>query len=496
MPLFASPIASGKWTITVPNGLQDVQERSPLSVADATFAALGFQRMPEVSLGEPQVCWAWVHPAGMIAAATGSVLGGGDPKINSFRLGAIINEGLFPMSPVIGGKDYRSSSWQDVTGECFRAFNVSLDPSIMGPAGTRLTLLRTLAGIQKMGKLEGFERWALESSHDTSRSWLFVVGDEVLQTIDSSVGIGKWLNGVPSGLVEAIEARALRRAQGTVPTRSPESIIRSRQCKGLARLTELARATNRRYPRPEALAQARAWFEGSVWIDAQRSPSHAGLDFAVRTDGWSQAGALVSALQEPGAGALLVQWLQQAPEKTLAKVAIAPDPLQQTLVGRLIAALIEQPIIPASLSSHAPESSTRWVLNAVEVVMERLGAHSVQHALALEGGAIGIIVRCMTSRSGMTFDGVEGTKALLPWLESKGVMGDWRSAPLDAPPLREEDPVGRGPGESWSQALDRVLGYRAGLKEMLAPVTAYVRQQELLLALPEAPISVRKGPRF
>lgn len=496
MPLFASPIASGKWTIPVPNGLQDVQERSPLSVADATFAALGFQRMPDVSLGEPQVCWAWVHPAGMIAAATGSVLGGGDPKINSFRLGAVVNEGLFPMSPIIGGKDYRSSSWQDVTGECFRAFNVSLDPSIVGPAGTRLTLLRTIAGMQKMGKLEGFERWASESRHDTTRSWLFVVGDDTLEAIDSSVGIDGWLRGAPSGLIEAIETRALRRAQGTVPTRSPESMVRSRQRQGLERLTALARATSRRYPRPEALAQARAWFEGSVWIDAQRSPSNAALDFAVRTDGWSQAGALVSALQEPGAGALLVQWLRQAPEKTLAKVAIAPDPIQQTLVGRLIAALVEQPPAPSSLAALPPESPTRWVLDALEVVMERLGAHSVQHALALGGGAIGILVRCMTNQSGMTLDAVEGTAALLPWLESQGVVGDWRSAPLNAPPLNEEDPGGRGPGESWSQALDRVLGYRGGLREMLAPVNAYVRQQELLLALPEAPVSVRKGPRF
>lgn len=516
---FANPLPASKWIVPVPTGMEDVAERTRRSVAERTLASLGFEAMPAVSLAEHREIWLWVHPAGVVVYATGSVLGGGDPFLNNVRMSAVINEGLYPMSPLLG-PDYRGTGWTDVTGEGFRYFKINLDPSV---GGRDFTLLKALASVQKQGPLEGFSRWGFEAHKDTARGWMWVIGTDDMASIERQVGLKTWLKTAPAGFVFAMEQHELRQAQGNGGQMSAEGILRLRQRQAMGRLGELGKVRKRRYPGDVEKHQARQWFESSVYASPTQNPDSAALDYGVRADGFCQAAALVTALREPGAGTLLLRWLESAPEDVLARVAVALDPLEENLCGRLMAAMVKQYDMNLTPSNVSPVAMNPFVLQAFEVLVNRLGAPAIQHALDLYGGALAPVLAAITT-DGMSLNAIEGMVPLFEKLDALGVRIHWERAPVDpearlAEPEKkpvldaealalqralnerdgiEEEPPSplRQPGESWSDTLSRVLGTRHALRDQLAPFFAYLRAGELDFSLPVPSPTMRRGPRF
>lgn len=499
MVTLANPLPPSRWAVPVSTRLKDVQERTRLSVADETFQALGFEKRPAVQVGEHQSLWAWVHPAGFLAAAGGSTLGGGDPVLFSVRLSAVINEGLFPMVPA--WKDYRGHSWSDLSGERLCAYMVPLDPELSsGPDGRGSTLLRALAGLQKKGRVEGFSRWAAETYHDTARQWSCVVGDDALNTIAREVGIDAWLGSVSTDLAFAMRERQVRRARGTISDNTPEIVRRSRQRQGIARLEALAQQTRRRYPDSKSLACAQQWMKDSVYMGETKAPPT--LDFHVRSDGLSQAGVLATALREPGTGALLEQWLKTAPQKTLTRVVLVPDALGDTLVSQLVAAVASYEKGALKMTNAPPEQPLTWVTKALDVIGERLGAGAIPKSLSAQDGAMGVVLKEWALRrpSDVT---TQDAPALIAWMEAHGMPQDWSAAPAEVAPREPiQDHHGefpayyRHPGESWGAALARILGDRGVLLEETAGFQSYVRHQELEMGLPAPVQEGRRGPRF
>lgn len=381
--------------------VDDVSEGTPLASAEKTLGRLGFLCMDPVADAVPgSPDRTWVHPEGLILSARLS--SSPSRSIASARLGAVVNFGWQPLQSL---SDLPSGgTWLTPEGQSL----VQVNASLFGTVDQG----RTLKGVLKIlgeqgGRLEPFERWQQEAQANSTGTWLFVVGNDILISIGYGGGIAQWLSKAPEPLRAFVQNRYERLClSSTAYQASPHENLKhltthlqkSIHARGLTSLPveETARLQH--------------------WVQSTQPDKPFEKDMGIHSSGVSQA-TLLALRGGDTAGKWqhkrLLSWLKTAPKKTLEDVCGIADGAGHTVLSLLVASV-------ADSKSRDYQAYNHSIHEAFAVVAKRLGTDTLERFLNEDGNGLGWVLGTLACQRPSPTDCREMMRLLSTW-ETLGV---------------------------------------------------------------------------
>ncbi len=471
------------------DSLDEVTSGTPLDTARRTLSALGFMELPtfegEVGRHNPtrQSHHTWVHPNGVVVA--GSHGGGPLDRLQEVRMSAVVNFGWQAVSQASAFG--RGATWMTLDGQVYSQANPLLDER-------RNTLLTCLSQLEREGRLEPFERWSEETRQGNVFNWLFALGNEKLQLMESSIGVEAWLEKAPTPLKEFIVDR-LKFIADTNSTTFGKDPYKWAE-KPLLHVRKLAQLRGLPWPTEEEKNQVQQWV-----LSGFKEPK-AVPDFDTQRTGLTQAAILTHQLHERTAQLRLLDWMKTAPPHTLRRVVLHHDIAGFTLGALLLKAMVDT-AQGGELNRSARRPGTEGqavglvVAQAFECLLERLGADTVARSLDSDGNLMGMVagfVRASTGATSMpkTRDQlVADTLNLVHVLENGGVSvaPNARLALFQRTPEERETEGDLGPPSQLRGFLESLTPGTDW-----SPLVSLLSQRHLESSLGEA--AKRSRPRF
>lgn len=361
--------------------LDDVTSGIPLSTARRTLAALGFVELPtfegEVGRHTPTSLstHTWVHPKGVVVG--GSNGGGPLDRLQSVRMSAVVNFGWQAVSQASAFG--RGATWMTLDGQVFSQANPTCDEE-------RRSLLVFLGQIEQEGRLEPFDRWAEEANQNNIQNWLFALGNETLQLMESTLGVEAWLENAPKALKTFVAKRLefIASSHTTTLTMNPYKWAE----KPLLHVLKLAQEQGISQPTDEEKEQVQRWV-----VSGYKRPSDH-YDFSRQRTGLTQATILAHQLSERLAQRRLLEWIQRAPVEVLERAVQVPDAAGHTLTSLLLKALVTLSVSSDRTARREKDRAQpigQVVTLAMETLVKRLGPEAMGRSLERDGNLVGML---------------------------------------------------------------------------------------------------------